>query len=151
MAKILAVPVSPDQEALGRDAIDTAGKPDAFRDATVAYFAHGGAEFEIRVQLCTDLDAMPVEDASVQWPEDRSPYRPVARLVLPKQDAMSGARSAFVTESMSFRPGHALAAHRPLGSLMRARLATYPALAAYRERQNGARPVEPATLDQIPD
>ena len=151
VAKIVAVPVSPGQDALSRDALDTSGNPDTFRDATVDYFSRGGAEFEIRVQLCTDLGAMPVEDASVQWPEDRSPYRPVARLVLPKQDAMSEARSAFVTESMSFRPGHALAAHRPLGSLMRARLATYPALAAYRERQNAVRPVEPASLDQIPD
>ncbi len=106
----MAVPVSPGQEALSHDAMDTSGNPDAFRDATVDYFARGGAEFEIRVQLCTDLDAMPVEDASVQWPEDRSPYRPVARLVLPKQDAMSEARSAFVTDSMSFRPGGASAA-----------------------------------------
>lgn len=117
MAKITAVPMSPGQEALSRDAMDTSGNLDTFRDATVDYFARGGAEFEIRVQLCTDLDAMPVEDASVQWPEDRSPYRPVARLVLPKQNAMSEARSRFVTEAISFRPGHALASHRPLGSL----------------------------------
>ena len=151
VAKIAAVPVSPAQDALGDAPMDTAGRPDAFRDATVAHFLREGAEFEIRVQLCTDLDSMPVEDASVRWPEDRSPYRAVARLVLPAQDAMSEARRAFMTESMSFAPAHSLAAHRPLGSLMRARLKTYPALAAYRRSSDVARAVEPAGVDRIPD
>ncbi len=151
VAKISAVPVSPGQTALGDGPMDTSGRPDAFRDATVAYFGGDGAEFEIRVQLCTDLDAMPVEDASVRWPEDASPYRAVARLVLPRQDALGEARRAFVGERLSFRPAHSLAAHRPLGSLMRARLATYQALAAFRQKQNGVEAAEPTSLDQIPD
>ncbi|WP_237477852.1 catalase family protein [Lichenibacterium dinghuense] len=151
VAKISAVPVSPGQAALGDAPMDTSGRPDAFRDATAAYFGDEGAEFEIRVQLCTDLETMPVEDASVRWPEDESPYRAVARLVLPRQDALGEARRAYVTERLSFRPAHSLAAHRPLGSLMRARLATYPALAAYRQKQNGAEGIEPTSLDQIPD
>ena len=151
VAKLSAVPVSPGQGALGDGPMDTSGRPDAFRDATVAYFGEEGAEFEIRVQLCTDLKTMPVEDASVRWPEDESPYRAVARLVLPRQDALGEARRVFMTERMSFRPTHSLAAHRPLGSLMRARLKTYPALAAYRRSQNGADPAEPTSLDQIPD
>ncbi len=151
VAKLSAVPVSPAQGVLGDGPMDTSGRPDAFRDATVAYFDDEGAEFEIRVQLCTDLKTMPVEDASVRWPEDESPYRAVARLVLPRQDALGEARRAFMTERMSFHPAHSLAAHRPLGSLMRARLKTYPALAAYRRGQNGAEPAEPTSLDQIPD
>ena len=151
VAKLCAVPVSPAQDAIGDGPMDTAGRPDAFRDATVAFFGEAGAEFEIRVQLCTDLATMPVEDASVRWPEDASPYRAVARLVLPRQNALGEARRAFMTERMSFRPTHSLAAHRPLGSLMRARLRTYPALVAHRAGQNGAPPVEPTSLDQIPD
>lgn len=105
----------------------------------------------IRVQLCTNLDTMPVEDASVQWPEDESPYQPVARLVLPRQDAMSEARKIIMNDAMSFRPGHSLASHRPLGSLMRARLRTYPALYAFRQRQNGNPQAEPSSLADIPD
>jgi hypothetical protein len=151
VAKICLVPVSPGQDALGDGPMDTSGRPDAFRDATVAYFGEAGAEFELRVQLCTDLASMPVEDASVRWPEDESPYRAVARLVLPRQDALGEARRAFMTERMSFRPAHSLAAHRPLGSLMRARLKTYPALAAHRRNHNGAEAAEPTSLDQIPD
>ncbi len=34
------------------------------------------------MQLCTDLDAMPVEDASVVWPEDKSPHVAVARITV---------------------------------------------------------------------
>ena len=151
VAKLSAVPVSPGQQALGDGPMDLSGRADAFRDATVAYFGEDDAEFEIRVQLCTDLKSMPIEDASVRWPEDESPYRPVARLTLPRQEADGAARRAFMTERLSFRPAHSLAAHRPLGSLMRARLKTYPALAAYRSGQNSVGTIEPVSLDQIPD
>ena len=150
VAKIVAVPVSPGQDALSRDSLDT-DHPNVFRDATVAYFRDRDAAFEIRVQLCTDLATMPVEDASVQWPEAESPYRPVARLVLPRQEAMCAARGHFMNDVMSFRPGHSLAAHRPLGSLMRARLRTYPALYAFRQRQNGEPQREPSGVAEIPD
>ena len=87
----------------------------------------------------------------MQWPEDESPYRPVARLVLPRQEAMGDARRLFMNDAMSFRPGHSLAAHRPLGSLMRARLRTYPELYAFRQRQNGNPQIEPKSLDEVPN
>ena len=150
VAKIEAVPASTAQDELGREPLDTT-IPDVFSEATVDFFRRDAAVFDIRVQLCTDLEAMPVEDASVRWDETESPYRSVATLVLPRQEAMSDVRRAFMTERMAFQPSHSLAAHRPLGSLMRARLATYPALATYRQRQNQAAPIEPRSLDEIPD
>jgi len=52
---------------------------------------------------------------------------------------------------LSFQPAHTLAAHRPLGSLMRARLATYQALSAYRHEQNHHQQVEPTEPSQVPD
>ena len=151
VAKIGLFPVSPELVAMVDQTLDTGSDPDAFRHAVVDHLRGHGARFELRVQLCTDLDAMPVEDASVPWPEDRSPYVPVAVIDVPPQDAYSPARQAFFDNVLSFQPAHSLAAHRPLGSLMRARLKTYPALAAYRRGQNGADPAEPASLDQIPD
>lgn len=94
---------------------------------------------------------MPVEDASVSWPEDQGPYTAVARISLPAQDAYSPARQTYFDEVLSFQPGHALAAHRPLGSLMRARLSTYQALSSYRHAQNQQRQTEPSGPDQVPD
>ena len=151
VAKIGLFPVSPDLIAMIDQTIDTASNPDGFRRAVVEHLRSRSAEFELRVQLCTDLDAMPVEDASVPWPEDQSPYRAVARISIPAQDAYSGARQSYFDKVLSFQPAHALAAHRPLGSVMRARLTTYQALSAYRHGQNRQFQVEPVDTDQVPD
>lgn len=51
------------------------------------FFAEQEGEWELRVQLNTDLDKMPIEDASVEWPEDQSAYLPVARLRIGRQAA----------------------------------------------------------------
>ena len=150
IAKLAIVPVAPAQRALADSAIDPAADPDALRTATIDYFAGEDAEFDLRVQLCTDLKDMPVEDASVEWPESRSPYRTVARLRLPRQDAFSPARRAWVDEALSFSPAHSLAAHRPLGSVMRARLAAYPHMARVRREATGRPPVEPRSLADVP-
>ncbi len=151
VAKIGLFPVSPELVAIVDQTLDTGADDDAFRHAVVDHLRDHGARFELRVQLCTDTDAMPIENASVPWPEDRSPYVPVAVIAVPPQDAYSPARQAYFDEVLSFQPAHALAAHRPLGSVMRARLQTYGALSAYRHAQNGKRQAEPASLDEVPD
>lgn len=151
IAKLGVFPVSPDLVALIDQTLDTSADPNAFRTAVVEHFRAKGAEFELRAQLCVDLERMPVEDASVPWPEDESPYVAVARIVLPPQNAYSPTRQAYFDEVLSFQPAHALAAHRPLGSLMRARLQTYQALSLYRHHQNSKSQVEPGAVDQVPD
>ena len=151
VAKVALFPVGPEQVALAGKTLDPSADPDVFRNATVAYFREHGATFEFRVQLCTGLEAMPVEDASVQWNEADSPYVTVATLTLPRQEALSPARVMHVEETLSFRPAHSLAAHRPLGSLMRARLQVYRALSAYRHQYNMTAEAELASLDAVPD
>ena len=151
VAKIGAFPASPEVLALGQDALDLGDDPDGFRTAVVAFFRRSGATFEIRAQLLTDPETMPVEDAATEWPEDESPYVTVARLTLPQQDAHSEARAAYFTDVLAFRPAHALAAHRPLGSLMRARLHVYGALQAHRARTNGVAQREPRDASEVPD
>ncbi|KAB1073007.1 catalase family protein [Methylobacterium planeticum] len=150
VAKIAAFPASPAQNALADGTLDPGEDPDAFRHAVQTYLAGEAAVFEIRVQLCIDLEAMPVEDASKRWDEALSPYRTVARLVLPPQDADAEARRAYADDVLSFRPAHSLAAHRPLGSLMRARLKTYQALSRFRHERNRVPEVEPTSVDEVP-
>lgn len=149
VARLGVVPVPPGLDALPD--IDPAQDPNALRTATVAYFRRHPAEFEVQVQLCTDLRRMPVEDSSAEWDEAESPYQPVARLRFPVQDAYSPARQAFVDERLAFCPSHSLLAHRGLGSIMRARMVAYPVLADWRRRSNGFEPVEPRFLDEVPD
>jgi hypothetical protein len=86
---------------------------------------------------------MPVEDASVKWPEDLSPYRTVARITATSQDTWSSDKVRRVDDRMSFSPWHGLAAHRPLGSVMRARKDTYRASAKFRGERNGCPMYEP--------
>lgn len=47
-------------------------------------------------------------------------------------------------------PPHSLAAHRPLGSLMRARLKTYAALSRFRHTRNATPEVEPTGIEDVP-
>ena len=150
VAKLAAFPVSQAQVDLAGQTLSTGDDPDTFRHALGEFLRGREAVFEIRVQLCTDLNAMPVEDASKEWDEGVSPYRTVARLVLPAQDALSEPRSRYADDVLSFSPAHSLAAHRPLGSLMRARLKTYQPLSRFRHERNHVPQTEPASIDQVP-
>ncbi|WP_435170316.1 catalase family protein [Falsirhodobacter sp. 1013] len=150
VAKLGAFPVAEAQLALTDWRLKPHEDEDGFRHAAVEFFHDHDVVFELRAQLWVDPDAQPIEDASVAWPEDISPYRTVAILRMPKQDAYSAARQDFFDERMTFRPAHSLAAHQPLGSIMRARLQVYAALSEFRHRQNGIVPVDPAHVDDVP-
>jgi hypothetical protein len=64
-------------------------------DEAVKFFETERAEWNVCIQLCTDLNKMPVEDASIEWPEALSPYVAVARIVARRK--MPTARSvAFI-------------------------------------------------------
>ncbi len=151
IAKLAVVPVAPAQKELAENNVEVDGDkdPNALRTATVSYLRDNDAEFDVRVQLCMDLDQMPVEDASVDWDQEKSPYLTVAKLRIPKQDAYSPARQQYV-DSLSFSVAHCLEAHRPLGSLMRARLVAYPAMAELRRQGNHEPTSEPTSIDDVP-
>jgi hypothetical protein len=142
-------PVSKALTALAGRAVDLKDRPDGLRDAVVAHFAREGGEWEVRVQLCTDLDTMPIEDASVEWPQDASPYVTVARLTAAPQKAHGEALARHVDEGMQFNPWHALAAHRPLGSIMRVRKAVYAMSKRFRAERNGIEIAEPRGVDML--
>ncbi|MGN8000825.1 hypothetical protein [Sphingomonas sp. 22176] len=101
------------------------------------------------MQLCTDIESMPIEDASVAWSETDSPYRTVARLTLPPQTAWTEARAAY-DDRLAYNPAHALRAHQPLGSIMRARMRAYQATQRFRLDANGIAPAEPGRAADIP-
>ncbi len=105
----------------------------------------------MRAQLCTNLKAMPIEDSTVVWPEDQSPYVTVARIVVPPQRGWSEARSKVVDDGFSFNPWHALAAHRPLGSINRLRRFAYEKSRQFRAWHTGQPTDEPRSLDRLPD
>ncbi|SCY87512.1 catalase family protein [Microvirga guangxiensis] len=150
IAKISVAPVSPELKALKDAPLDLTGKPDGLREAVVDFFRTHRGEWELRVQLCTDLERMPVEDASVLWPEEESPYIPVGRITVAPQEAWSDAKATAIDEGLSFSPWHGLAAHQPLGIIMRLRRKAYQASAAFRAEHNGHPIKEPENLDDVP-
>lgn len=151
IAKVSVAPVSAELAALAQAPLDVNGVPDGLRRAVMAFFAAQGGEWEVRAQLCTDLDKMPVEDASVVWPESESFYQTVGRIVAKSQTAWSKTRAEMVDDGMSFSPWHGIAAHRPLGSIMRVRKSVYDMGKRFRAEQNGLRIVEPREAVRLPD
>jgi hypothetical protein len=132
IAKFALAPVSPELRTLSGTLLHAGDKPDAIREAVKAFFAAHSATWELRVQLCTDIAQMPVEDASVEWPESLSPYVTVAHVTMPPQDAWSDELAKAIDDGMSFSPWECLEAHRPLGPINRARQSVYAQSAAFR-------------------
>jgi hypothetical protein len=145
MAKLSLVPVSPELRALKDRPVDLEHKPNGVRAAVVDFMTEHSAEWELRVQLCTDLATMPIEDPTVEW---TSAWVTVARLSAPAQAGWTHGLSVLVDDGMQFNPWHCIAAHRPLGSIMRVRRAVYAASARFRAERNRAPVAEPHNLDQ---
>lgn len=137
VAKLSLAPVSPNLVALSGTIVDVSGRPDALREEVDAAMRAAPGEWELRAQLCRDPGTMPIEDASVVWPEAESPHVAVARIVAPAQPGWSEARRRLVDDGMRFSPWNGLEAHRPLGSVNRARRPTYEMSSAFRARFNG--------------
>lgn len=80
--------------------------------------------WDLQLQFFASEALTPIEDASVNW---ATPYSTVARLMLPKQDCASaeGRALAEQVEGTVIDPWQALAAHRPLGDVQRARKVVY--------------------------
>jgi hypothetical protein len=150
MAKVALVPSVVGLTALHGAPIDVGADADALRKAVQEHFAQQGGEWELRIQLCTNIEEMPVENASSEWPQHLSPFITVARLVAPPQIGWSEALSHAIDEGMSFSPWHGLADHRPLGAINRVRKAAYEMSAKQRAQRRGAALVEPSSLDRLP-
>lgn len=112
---------------------DVAGDPPT-TDADVdwgrdflARLAKGDLRFDVQLQFFVDEAITPIEDPTVDWPEAAAPYTTVARLIIERSslDRATDPGFAASVEKMTFDPWNALAAHRPLGRIMRARKPAY--------------------------
>jgi len=114
------------------------------RDALKARLAKQPASFEFMIQRFVDHQKTPIEDASVRWSEHDAPFVKIATLEIPVQDFDTAERRSFA-ENLSFNPWRALAPHRPLGGLSRARRRVYRALSDLRHDRNAAPDEEPSS------
>ena len=151
IAKISVAPISPGLTRLAQVPLNVNRAPNGLREAVVEFFKENSGVWEVRAQLCADLEKMPIEDASVVWPEELSPYRRVAWISVEPQLAWSERRASAVDDGMSFSPWHGLAAHRPLGGIMRARKAAYEMGRMFRAEKNRRGIREPCEMVSFED
>jgi Animal haem peroxidase len=150
VAKFKVVALSDNVKRLAGKPLSPNAGPEAYREMMVDFFAAEGAEYELCAQLCTDLGTMPIEDATVEWAESRSPYVPVAKLRYPVQNPYTDARKYFGDEVLSFNSWRGLNVHRPLGPINRMKLRVYDASSQFRHQKNHAPSYEPK-ISQLPE
>jgi hypothetical protein len=107
-----------------------------------------GAEFDFSIQLQTNYKRMPIEDASIEWPERMSQFVTVAKIMIPKQEFTSPGQIKFARE-LAFNPWHCIAEHRPLGNQNRARYLIYSELSRLRQAMNNEPHIEPNGTEQF--
>jgi hypothetical protein len=144
IAKFAVFPVSKDLTDQADTTIDASNRPDALRDVIRSETQVLDMEWELRVQLCRDLDKQPIEDPTTEWKQDDAPFQTVASIRAAKQDSFSEDKFQQINEEMRFSIWTGLAAHRPLGNINRARNETYRHSADFRARVNGCPYHEPS-------
>ncbi|WP_433275661.1 catalase family protein [Pseudonocardia xinjiangensis] len=148
MAKVRIAPDPSFADAVVRRRIDPTSAAEVFRPALVAELSERPYAFDIQVQLCTDLERMPVEDVTVEWPERLSPFVTVATLRIPQQD-ISGDGNLEKMDALSFTPWRVTAEHAPLGNIMRARKKVYRHSSILRHKLNEQQRTEPRSADEL--
>lgn len=108
---------------------------DQLRSAISAHLQQAPACFRFGVQTQANPESMPIEDASVIWDEDESPFVTVATITIPAQ-AVEDPDKLARCERSTFNPWQSLPAHAPLGRMNAVRRAVYEAAARVRNGPN---------------
>jgi len=148
VAKVRAAPVQSFADRVEQRALDLTSAEQVFRPALVAELRKRPYEFDVQVQLCTDLARMPVEKTTVLWPESLSPYVTVAKLRLPQQD-IGGADNFEKMDKTSMTAWRVTEPHRPLGNIMRSRKEVYRQSSILRHQENKQERREPKNLAEV--
>ncbi len=148
IAKVRIAPVPAFAEAVAQRNLDLTSATDVYRPALIAELRDRPYGFDIQVQLCTDLTLMPVEDVTVEWPEQLSSFVTVAKLRIPQQD-ISGDDNLEKMDALSFTPWRVTAEHAPLGNIMRARKEVYRHASILRHKLNHQERTEPRSADEV--
>lgn len=92
--------------------------------------------FRFMVQVRTNAKSMPLDKATVEWPESQSPFVQVGTLILPRQDICARGQAEY-GQGLSFNIWRVPESQRPVGSIAEARKIVYAAGARARHEANG--------------
>ena len=107
---------------------------------------NGDSTFRFEIQLRTNDETMPLNDAQDVWSTKESPYFCIAKLHLPQQDITAIGQAEFGS-NLSFNIWRTLEAHKPLGSIADVRKEVYAASAQTRHQANGQQQQEPKKIN----
>jgi polyhydroxyalkanoate synthesis regulator phasin len=147
VAKYRVEPVQDGDHALSPSLTTPGSAEDALRLLLEETLRQQEVLFNFQVQLRTSEQTMPVEDATVEWPESESPYRTVATFRIFQQDIASRREAG---DNLSFTVWHAIADHRPLGGINRVRREAYRTSSVWRHQAAGKVRKEPDSITEIP-
>jgi hypothetical protein len=146
VAKVRVAPDATSAEQVTHRDIDVSSGPDVFGPALADELQTRAFDFHLQVQLSTDLEAMPVNDSTVEWPEKLSPYVTIGRVHLPRQDLSKAETDA--ADALAFNQWRVTEEHRPLGEIMDVRR-IYSASARVRRTLNSQPQTEPTSVDEV--
>ena len=150
--KIVLEPKSENLKMLGEERFHTHGHYSALKENIQEFFKTENAVWEVRVQLCADPRKAAGRGRFRRVAGDDQPvHHSVGELTALAQETYSPARRAYVDDHLQFNPWHSLAAHQPLGQIMRARKVAYAAAKTQRSRNNAVEIQEPKTIGELPD
>ena len=147
VAKVRVAPAAESAEHVIHHEVDLTSGPDVFGPTLADELQARAFDFDLQVQLCTDLVAMPVNEATVEWPEKLSPFVTVGRVHLPRQD-ISPRENSETGDALAFNQWRVTADHRPLGEIMQVRR-IYTASAKVRRTINHQPLTEPTSVDEV--
>ncbi|WP_455352193.1 catalase family protein [Streptomyces sp. SYSU K217416] len=148
IAKVRTTPTPASLAGIAHGAVDVLADGEAFRNTLVAEASERDHSFDLQVQLNTDLVRMPVDNTSVEWPEQLSPWVTVARITVPRQD-ISGADNLAAADGTSITPWRVREDHRPIGEIQRVREQVYRRSSIERHRLNGQPRQEPVSSAEL--
>jgi hypothetical protein len=150
VAKVRAHPSKEYISKIINPEVDPEKIDEAFLPAIISEISAHDFEFDIQVQLCKDLEEMPIEELTEEWKEEDSPFVTVAKLYIPKQEVPADGHFQ-VMENLSFTPFHVTAEHCPIGNLQRTRLRAYQTASKLRHELNQKKRAEPKNLEEAFD
>ncbi|MBD2595327.1 catalase [Nostoc spongiaeforme FACHB-130] len=130
--------------------VKTSGAEDNYyREDIMQALAKPDAEYtwDFQIQFQTKPE-MSVDDSTIVWSEEESPFFTIGRLTVKHQKVDSPLENNF-GENLRFSPGNGLAVHRPVGAINRLRSIVYPIVANSRHTKRGVKYQEPTIETKV--
>jgi len=148
IAKLRVRPTDESVKSVVQKEVDINKDDEAYRKSILETIRKQDFKFEFQVQLCKDLKKMPVNDLTVEWPQELSPFQTVAELLIPQQEIADDGNFD-IMEHLSFSPFRCIEANRPMGDLQMSRLKAYQVSSVTRHQLNGKERKEPRSLKEL--